>query len=117
MSRLWLWLWAASCLGFVACVEDQPQEGAGEDQPPRGALVIETILTTCDLRHPGASCRSNAECGVCSVGGFDVWFWRDSSSECLWIFTDAGNTPNTEPRGWDVCEAFGGAMDHRTNTP
>ena len=100
----------------AACTEDQPRDGS-QDVTPRGALVIETILTTCDLRHPGAVCRSNAECGVCDLAGVDVWFWRDPSSACLWVFTDAGTTPNTEPQGWDVCQSHGGPMDHRTRTP
>ena len=117
MKGLWSCFWMvvfAVVLG--ACTEDQPRED-GQNVTPRGALVIETILTTCDLRHPGAVCRSNAECGVCDLAGVDVWFWRDPSSACLWVFTDAGATPNTEPQGWDVCQSHGGPMDHRTRTP
>jgi len=118
-SRLWPWLWGVLFGALAACVEDQPREGTQPKPPPRGSIVIETVLTTCDLRHPGASCRSNDECGVCDVGGVDVWFWRDSSasSGCLWVFTDAGVTPNTEPQGWDICQEYGGPMDHRTRTP
>lgn len=117
MKGLWLWVW----LGFFvvvawACTEDQPREGSQAKPPHAGVLMIETILTSCDLRHPSASCRSNDTCGVCDISGYPVWFWRAPSSECLWVFTDAGVTPNTDPLGWDVCEDYG-PMDHRTSTP
>jgi hypothetical protein len=100
---------------WAACVDDEPVMDAREDQePPKGALVVEVLLHTCDLRHAGARCRSNDVCGICDVGGFDVWYWR--ADKCTWALTNVGETPNTEAQSWDVCGAFG-PMDRRTSTP
>lgn len=103
-----------------ACTQDEPAQERQEDQTPRGALVIETLLTSCDLRAADAVCRSNDVCGVCKVGGFDVWYWRETGA-CRWVFTDAGQTPNTDPEGeaspWVICQDAGGPMDQRTDTP
>jgi len=116
MSILCRSLLAVMSLACAACVQDDPRGQDEEAAPPKGALVIEVLLSTCDLRHPGASCRSNDVCGVCDIGGVDVWFWREGGA-CSWVFTDAGATPDTDPQGWDVCQSHGGPMDHRTRTP
>jgi len=119
MRSLMVVILGAMILGGVACIEDDPQDDAeqeadGHGPDPTGFEgFIPTHVKSCDLRAEGALCLSNDVCGLCDMGGVEVWYWR-AGELCVWAFEVASLVPIDQARA--DCVEVGGELDHRTDT-
>jgi hypothetical protein len=108
-------VWLA--LGGAACVEDDaqdaPEQEAERPDPTGFEGFIPTHVKSCDLRAEGALSLSNDVCGLCDMGGVEVWYWR-AGDLCVWAFEAASLVPLEQARA--DCVEVGGELDHRTDT-
>jgi hypothetical protein len=104
-------------LGGAACAEDDQQEEAAQESEcadPKGFEgFIPTHVKDCDLRAEGVRCWYNDVCGVCDMGGVEVWYWR-AGELCVWSFEVASLVPDDQARA--DCVEVGGELDQQTDT-